>query len=172
MQHLFAITSRGGEPHFSLIEDVPGLITLDRKNPSFVLEKGLVPVDQELQNSGPSEYNLGSDVYTWIHGQQKGDGSISGNDIYLSLKNEGESGLGSCLRISDAHEIVSRGSEYFLKFFNQNVLLFFASVFQVGKERYVPILLQHEGSLSNVLVPLSTSFKFNHLIPRFVKEKL
>ena len=76
----------------------------------------------DLQNTGPSRYDLRTDVTPWRHDSQK-RGFIRGNAVYEYLETRNE--IDSCLGRVDCVEIKKMGAPIFRAVFGDKALLFF-----------------------------------------------
>ena len=99
----------------------------------------------ELECSGPTEYNLQSDVEQWLHDDQK-RGSVEGNTIYKHLQKDDN--LATCLNLQDGLAIQEKGIVVFRKLFAGNAVFLWGSVMQ-DQDGYlvVPCLIWDGGKV-------------------------
>jgi hypothetical protein len=96
------------------------LIQVNRSVQSFCPDwvKGFL--DPELQNTGPTEYDLAK-ASCWVHPIQR-DEWLRARVIYEHLKSNNM--LGSCLGLQDGREILEKGTPVLLKLFGSNLHLY------------------------------------------------
>jgi hypothetical protein len=101
----------------------------------------------ELEGSGPTEYNLQTDVQKWLHDDQK-NGVVFGNAIYKYLKKDKT--LASCLNLQDGLAIQQKGTAVFRELFAGKAVFLWGSVVQRRNGNlYVPYL--YDGDVKIVL---------------------
>lgn len=97
----------------------------------------------ELENTGPTDYDLASQISLWLHDKQKNGGVTTGNVIYDALK---QSGIESCGNLQDAVAIKKLGVATFKKVFGSNVVYFWKSVVRRHDgDLHVPYLCVRDG---------------------------
>lgn len=94
----------------------------------------------ELENTGPSEYDLGK-VELWLHNKQKKGGVVKGKSIYQYLKKNDM--LKTCLGLADGEEIQKKSIVVFQKLFGNKSVFLWKSVVCARDGRVVPYLGEH-----------------------------
>lgn len=99
-----------------------------------------------LERTGPSHFNLETDIEEWLHDGQKNDGYVSGNTIYEHLKENKM--LESCLGLADLFAIQAKGITVFRKLFQGKVVFGWKSVVQRDDgSLLVPYLYGYSGEV-------------------------
>lgn len=129
------------------VEAVRGtIVTVDRSvRPTYPYWMDKV-IHLELENTGPSKYDLVRNVLLWLHDDQKKGGRTTGQTIYDYLKKHDM--LKSCLGLQDALAIQKLGVAVFQKVFGNNVVYFWKSVvWSRGEELNIPHLYVRDGEV-------------------------
>lgn len=110
-------------------------IRVDRSVRPAYPEWASIVMDPELENTGPTKYDL-ANTSLWLHDRQQG-GYTTGQVIYDYLKERGM--LASCLSLQDAVEIQKKGPSVFRKVFGDKVMYFWKSVVQFSGTRWLGV---------------------------------
>lgn len=123
------------------------IINVNRSIRSLYPDWVIKVVNQELENTGPAEFDVSS-LCHWIHDDQNG-GSVEGTVIYEHLKSKNM--LADCLGLRDGEEIQRRGRKFFRKYFKGVDCGLWKSVVE-GRSKglnepcsYVPFLCEGDG---------------------------
>ncbi|MFA6215137.1 MAG: hypothetical protein WC768_01040 [Patescibacteria group bacterium] len=82
----------------------------------------------ELENTGPDEFNLKTDVALWLHDGQKNGDVVNSKFVYYHLRDNGM--LPTCLNLQDGEAIRGRGIAVFRKFFRDKEVFLWKAVVQ------------------------------------------
>ncbi len=99
----------------------------------------------ELENAGPSEYDVSKDEQ-WLHDDQKGGKWTTGNNIYVHLKETGD--LKNHYTLRDLEEIQKKGIAFFRKYLAGKAVFAWGSVVRDRNGNLsVPYLCEGGGSV-------------------------
>jgi len=97
----------------------------------------------ELECSGPTEYDLQTEVEQWFHDDQKN--MVVGNIIYKQLQKD--DALATCLNLQDGLSIAKKGIVVFRSLFGEKSLFLWRSVVQQKDDGhlFVPYICDTSG---------------------------
>lgn len=125
-------------------------------------------IHPELQNTGPSQYDLRTDVTPWRHDRQKdGKDLPSGEVVYDYLEKRDE--IDSCLGLVDRAEIKKMGAQVFCEIFGDEALLFFprSMVEDRSEISHVPFLFVFNNEVRDGWYWLGGYWQARYLTLRF-----
>ncbi|MDO8566869.1 MAG: hypothetical protein Q7R58_01810 [bacterium] len=108
--------------------------------PSGIVERVMHP---DLQNTGPAEYNLRTDVRQWSYDGPK-DSVVTGRSVYDYLDTRDE--ISNCLGLLDSVEINGKGAPVFSEVFGDNVIFFLRSTIQHSNGNLCAPFLSKRGN--------------------------
>jgi len=129
-------------------EKIDSVLHIDRSASPARPEWMKAPLHPELEQTGPAEYDLKSNMdMSFIKGQ--GDSDFTGLNAYEHIKSENL--LEGCLSLADGLAIQERGAKAFTKFFEAKdsaVVTLWKSAFQDDDGKiYVPVAIPINGKV-------------------------